>query len=233
MAARPATSARSSWRTRWPTACRQQAQIEARGVAARLADDYPETNAGWTVSTPTVPENLRQGTSLVTILFYSAITFVLLIACVNIANLLLARAIAREREMALRSSLGASRWRIVTQLLVESLVLALSGGALGLLAGAGGIKVLRNWLAPDPAVGFHRRPDDDESVDRPARRRHLGAGGHHLRPGAGHPAQPLQSGGGAQGRRTRRRESWTSLATLALVMGEVALALALLLTRGR
>lgn len=209
-----------------------KAETETRAVAARLADEYPETNAGWTVSTPTIPENLRQGTSLVTILFYSAISFVLLIACVNIANLLLARAIAREREMALRSSLGASRGRIIRQLLVESLVLALSGGGLGLMAGAGGIRVLRNWLAPDPNVGFLA----DQMTMNPWIVLHavgisaLAGIVFGLAPALqlsrSNPAAVLKEGGRSGDSRGRR---WLRST---LVMGEVALALALLLTAG-
>ncbi|MDA8017297.1 MAG: ABC transporter permease [Thermoanaerobaculia bacterium] len=210
----------------------RQAETESRAVAARLAQAYPDTNTGWTLSTPTVPENLRQGTSLVTVLFYSAISFVLLIACVNIANLLLARALAREREMALRSSLGASRWRIVTQLLVESLVLALSGGVLGLAVGAAGIRVLRNWLAPDPNIGFLA----DQMTMNPWIVLHavgisVLAGiifglAPALQLSRSHPAAALKEGGRSGDSRGRR---WLRSS---LVMGEVALALALLLTAG-
>ena len=102
----------------------------------------------------TVTENLRGGVSFAVTLLYAAITLVLLIACVNIANLLLARALRREREMALRASLGASRWRIIRQLLIESVTLALAGGFLGLVTGAWAIRILSNWIAPDPNVGF-------------------------------------------------------------------------------
>ncbi len=132
----------------------EQASAEARAVAERLATTYPDTNRGWSASVVTVPENLRQGVSFANILLYSSITFVLLIACVNVANLILARSLSREREIALRSSLGASRPRLLTQLLVESVVLSLVGGGTGFVLGLWGIRVLRNWIAPDANVGF-------------------------------------------------------------------------------
>jgi predicted permease len=115
-------------------------------VAQRIAADYPDSNKGWGITIDRFPDvvvgaDLRR--SLYVLL--GAVGLVLLIACVNLANLLLARGTAREREVAVRAALGAGRARLVRQLLTESLVLALSGGIIGLLVGyalMGGLKLL-------------------------------------------------------------------------------------------
>ncbi|HEX9731464.1 MAG TPA: ABC transporter permease, partial [Thermoanaerobaculia bacterium] len=210
----------------------RQATAEARAVAERLAAEYPDTNRGWTAIVQTIPENLRQGSSLVTILLYSAITFVLLIACVNVANLILARSLGRERELALRSSFGASRRRLVRQLLTESLVLALAGGGAGFLTGLWGIRVLRNWLAPDPNIGFIATAIQPEAqvVLHAVTVTTLAGILFGLMPAfkatRGDLATVLKEGGrGGESRERRRLRG-------ALVMAEVALALALLVTAG-
>ena len=133
-----------------------EATAEMETIASRIADAFPETNSGWTARVETLRDNLVSGTALAMILLYGSITFVLLIACANVANLLIARATVREKEMALRTSLGAGRLRLVRQLLTESVVLAGAGagGVLGLIIGAWGLTVLRNWITPDPNVGF-------------------------------------------------------------------------------
>jgi putative ABC transport system permease protein len=111
---------------------RAQAQGELSAIVARLAHDFPKTNEG--IVPTMVPYNERQNGTQIKVVFWSlmgAVAFVLLIACSNVANLLLAKAANRARELSVRISLGASRWRIVRQLLVESVLLALVSGVVG------------------------------------------------------------------------------------------------------
>ncbi|HEU4767715.1 MAG TPA: ABC transporter permease [Pyrinomonadaceae bacterium] len=107
------------------------AQAEMKNIAARIEQQNPVTNEGLGVKVLSLHDNLvgdyREGL----LILLGVVGFVLLVACVNVANLMLARATARQKEFALRAALGASRWRIMRQLLVESLVLAVAGGVLG------------------------------------------------------------------------------------------------------
>ena len=126
-----------------PGATLDQAQSEMRSIARKMELQDPDANAGY--STMVVPlrdqliGNIR--TTLATLV--GAVVFVLLIACVNVANLLLARAGSREKEIALRSALGANPGRLARQLLTESVLLALAGGVLGLLLAAGSVSLLK------------------------------------------------------------------------------------------
>jgi len=112
----------------------EDAGAALRAVTARLAEEHPETNAGWTGRVMTLRENLASsGERTLVYMLGLTVAFVLLIACSNVATLMLARGSARSAEIAVREALGAARGRIVRQLLVESLILSIAAGLLGLV----------------------------------------------------------------------------------------------------
>jgi hypothetical protein len=110
----------------------EQVRKDLGAVAAGLETQYPASNLGWGVDAQTIREQQTGNFRPVLMIMMASVAFVLLIACANVANLLLARATARAKEMAVRVALGADRWRIVRQLLVESVMVALIGAALGI-----------------------------------------------------------------------------------------------------
>jgi putative ABC transport system permease protein len=131
-----------------PDATISHARADLGRVASNLELQYPAQNRGISVRVEPLLDQVVGDIRLPLWTFLGAITLVLLVACANVTNLLLARATIRQREMALRTSLGASRSRLVRQLLTESLLLAFAGGALGILLAYGGI-ILLHALCPE------------------------------------------------------------------------------------
>ncbi|HMD96186.1 MAG TPA: ABC transporter permease [Terriglobia bacterium] len=131
-----------------------QAQAEMDTIARRLEQQYPDTNTGYRVAMSPIRDAFVGDSGPPILVLFAAVGFVLLIACVNVANLLLARGAAREREIAIRSALGASRLRVIRQLLTEGAVLAVVSGLLGLLVGAWGLKGLLTLIPQDVGMGM-------------------------------------------------------------------------------
>ncbi|MDP1571181.1 MAG: ABC transporter permease [Vicinamibacterales bacterium] len=165
--ANPSRSARSLFtlgRLR-PGVSPTQGAEELGAIAARLANDYPATNTGWTAHVETLRQAfLPPEVPLVLYLMMAGVTFVLLIACSNVANLLLARATTRSREFAIRLAIGAGRGRIIRQLLAEGVVLALASVPLGVLIAQAGTRALASMMPADGVPYYVRWELDARSL---------------------------------------------------------------------
>lgn len=120
----------------------ESARAELKTIGQRLAADFPESNAGWSIDAFPLHAEMVSSVRTMLLVLLGAVGFVLLIACVNAANLMLVRAAGRGREMAVRAAIGAGRGRLVQQLLTESILLSIVGGATGLLVALWGVRAL-------------------------------------------------------------------------------------------
>jgi len=124
-----------------------QSQADLDSIALQLAHEYPQTNEGWSLRQRPLKDVLIGPVRPALLLMWGAVSLLLMIACVNVANLLLARGLSRQKEFVLRTALGASRGRMIRQALTESVMLSLAGGTLGVVAAAWGVHAVRSFVS--------------------------------------------------------------------------------------
>jgi putative ABC transport system permease protein len=137
-----------SWAKLAPGVTLEQARAEMEVIGARISEQYPDSNLGWSVRVDQLADVIG-GPQLRTavLVMFAATGFVVLIGCANLASLALARGVSREREVAVRASLGASRWRLARQFLTENVLIAACGGIVGIGVGFGTMKWIQ-WMIP-------------------------------------------------------------------------------------
>ncbi len=141
----------------------EQSLAELKGIAAQMEIETPESNKGWTVIGGSYKEDLVDDIRPALLTLLAAVGLLLIIACANVSNLMLTRASSRSREMSIRAALGASRGRIIRQLLVESIILALIGGAAGVALAFWGVDALLK-IAPNALPAISRDVEIDLTV---------------------------------------------------------------------
>jgi putative ABC transport system permease protein len=137
----------------------KQAQAEMDGISSRLAEQYPEDDKGWGAIVVPLHEDMVGDVRPALLVLLGAVGFVLLIACANVANLLLAKTLARQKEAAIRAVLGASAGRIVRQILVETVLLSAAGGALGFALAHFGVSAIAAFLGENLPQNMDITPD--------------------------------------------------------------------------
>ncbi len=211
----------------------ETAKAEMAALAQRSERAYPGTSKGWGATAMTIQHYIADEFRIGMRLLMGVVLFVLLIACVNIASLQLARGAERQREFAVRTALGASRFRLVRQLLVESLLLALAGGGLGLLLAAWGVDLFRSGLSSIDEISSTAR---EVTIDQTVLTYTLGLSVFAailfgLAPAFRQPALDLHSTLKEGGRASSQSKAHHRTQSV-LVTAEIALALVLLITAG-
>jgi putative ABC transport system permease protein len=149
-----------------PGISESQAQSELSVIASRIEKEHNQSHAGTSLRIVPLQEEIIGSVRPILLVLFAAVGFVLLIACANVASLLLTRSLARQKEVAIRSALGASRWRVMRQLLTESMLLSLIGGAAGLMIAYWGVPALVAALPQNQliAMPFLRTLGLDSSI---------------------------------------------------------------------